>query len=505
MAISLGKTGTSDSVDAEYFNWESTDRRFMVHMHLDAMDGLIRDVTENSAGLPVEVGGILLGQVGRGERPVVWIERYQRVEIDHRSGPRFVLDDADHSRFEQAARSLSEQNELSVIGYYRSHMRPGFQLEDADRDLIGRYFRDAEDLVLLLKPEAPARMLAQFFGRAPGSENFQTLGPAFPFRGRVVGPVGVAPSVVAEEDDPAERTGRTIVTPPLPQQPPPAAAQRRLVPDFQPAPEGGKSAREFFMEARPAPAPEPPPEPSFLRRRWPLLAAILLVGAAIAALVQQASRHESTPAAASSSAVRPLGLYVDPTGQSWRVSWNPVQDARDERLIIRDGQDRVDAPKQELQGGTYLYSPKGHDVTFRLEVTGSDGRVTAESFRLVTQPSAPAASASAPAAPTTPAAPPAPEPKPNFTPPSAIQRVAPVVPASIRPRIGASIPLDVRVKVDVRGRVVSAVPVKKPHGGLETFLASRAVAAARQWRFHPARQDGKPVPGAEIIHFVFDK
>ena len=69
MAISLGQAGTADSVDAEYFNWESGDRRFMVHMHLDAIDGLARDAIENSEGLPVEVGGILLGQVGRGDRP----------------------------------------------------------------------------------------------------------------------------------------------------------------------------------------------------------------------------------------------------------------------------------------------------------------------------------------------------------------------------------------------------------------------------------------------------
>jgi hypothetical protein len=53
--------------------------------------------------------------------------------------------------------------------------------------------------------------------------------------------------------------------------------------------------------------------------------------------------------------------------------------------------------------------------------------------------------------------------------------------------------------------VISAVPVSKPHTGVESFLATRAVYAAKQWRFEPAREDGKAVPGTEIIHFVFDK
>ena len=64
---------------------------------------------------------------------------------------------------------------------------------------------------------------------------------------------------------------------------------------------------------------------------------------------------------------------------------------------------------------------------------------------------------------------------------------------------------DVRVKIDVHGRVISAVPVAKPHSGVESLLATRAVYAAKQWRFDPAREDGKPVAGTEIIHFVFDK
>ncbi|HVW86358.1 MAG TPA: energy transducer TonB, partial [Bryobacteraceae bacterium] len=103
---------------------------------------------------------------------------------------------------------------------------------------------------------------------------------------------------------------------------------------------------------------------------------------------------------------------------------------------------------------------------------------------------------------------PAPNPveaKPAATRARAIHRVPPVVPASIRPRIRGKIPIDVRVHINARGRVTSASPVTRPHGGLESYLAGRAVYAAKLWRFEPVRENGKPVPGTEVIHFEFER
>src|SRR5271168_3491696 len=112
MALPLGQTGTADPIESEYFTWKASDhgiadRGFQVHMHVDAINGLARDVIERSEGLPVEVGGLLLGHAGRGDRPVVWIERYQRVECEHRSGPHFILDEDEHRSLEQLAVELS--------------------------------------------------------------------------------------------------------------------------------------------------------------------------------------------------------------------------------------------------------------------------------------------------------------------------------------------------------------------------------------------------------------
>lgn len=489
MALPLGQTGTADPITGEYFTWEAASGRFLVHMHRDAIDGLARDVIERSAGLPVEVGGLLLGRAGRGERPVVWIERYQRIESEHRFGPHFILDREEHAALERAAAELSR--DLNIVGFYRSHLRPGFQLEASDFELTDRYFRDAEDLFLLIrpleKPENPAELLAQFFLRerlgngSPG--DLRAADPPFPFRGRLV--------------------AITPADPPLPETPVPQKEKplRRLVPDFDRAGEPARPAREFFLEERPArpfsssATEDLGAEPGFLQNRWPLLAAVVLVSGGITVFMEQSARRATTAPvpAEQTTVVRPLGLHVDPSGKNWRISWNSsataLRNARSVQLFVLDGDDenRIDLTSKDLESGTYRYPANGTDVTFRLEVTDSSGQVSAESFRLVK---------------TAEEKPPAPAPAATVAKPAVpvvLERVPPVVPVSIRPRIKGTIPVDVRVRIDEEGRVVSATPVTRAHSGLESFLTERAVAAAKQWRYK------RGTPGTEIIHFTFKK
>src|SRR5207248_383215 len=63
-AISGPTPETMDPVDAEYFHWNPEGAPFSVHMQLDAIDGIARDVIEGVKMLPrygLEVGGLLLG------------------------------------------------------------------------------------------------------------------------------------------------------------------------------------------------------------------------------------------------------------------------------------------------------------------------------------------------------------------------------------------------------------------------------------------------------------
>ena len=230
----------------------------------------------------------------------------------------------------------------------------------------------------------------------------------------------------------------------------------------------------------------------------------------------------STPAQTAES-VRPLGLYVDPLAQTWRVLWNPnataLHDARNVVLFVREGDDQklVEPSPRDLAAGSYEYRPTGNDVTFRLEVTDKAGKVSAESFRLVKSSSVNAAvhvplpEAGGPASGSPNASPPssaapssAPAPARSVQ-PKPIYRAPPVVAAGIRPRIKGTIPIDVKVRIDQRGRVVSATTITKLRDGLEKYLATRAVQAARQWKFQPARENGNAVSGSQTIHFVFTK
>jgi hypothetical protein len=213
-------------------------------------------------------------------------------------------------------------------------------------------------------------------------------------------------------------------------------------------------------------------------------------------------------------------MYIDPGPQRWRISWNPsataFRNARSVALFVHDGdsEDRVDLTKQDVSAGAYSWQPNGNDVTFRLETIDTSGRISAESFRVIRPASgaAPANGASVPApnsasraSSAAPEAVPAMPASAHLVPAKAVHKVPPVVPASIRPRIHGSIPIDIRVRIDARGRVVSAVPTVKQRSGLNAYLTSRAVYAAKLWRFTPARENGKAASSTQTIHFVFEK
>ena len=512
-------TGTMELVDVEYFEWEPKGSPVSIRMHRDTIDAISRDVTDawKTLARPVlETGGLLLGRVEAGERPKVWIERYQRVECRHKSGPRFVLDEEDTAGLEKAAADVLSSGETAVVGFYRSHLRDGLQLEESDFDLIRRYFSDAADLILLIKPENPSTMSGQFFVHGAGTGG-SAVGPAFPFHGHP--PVGAA-----EEPFHAEATPRP----------------RRLVPDFAPLQNAALPVEPPVQEPVFTPEPAGPEravaEPRFNwrtetepRSKWrtavPLAGAFLLVGGLLYFVLQQV--HHSTPApapVATTEQGRPIGLSVEPAGAGWQVSWNPnataLAGARSVQLFVREGDDqtRKELTPQDLALGMYTYQSAGNDLTFRLEVVDSSGRVSAESFRYEREVKSTAPAASAPVPARAPAPPPAAvaTPKParsaparpapaKIIEPKVIHRAPPVVAAGIRPRIQSTVTIDVRVQIDVRGRVVSATPVKKPHAGLEAYLASTAVQAAREWRFDPARENGKAVPGSQTIHFVFER
>jgi TonB family protein len=78
----------------------------------------------------------------------------------------------------------------------------------------------------------------------------------------------------------------------------------------------------------------------------------------------------------------------------------------------------------------------------------------------------------------------------------------PEVSRSAQRTIHGRIKIDVRVSVDAAGNVshatlVSASPSK--------YFADQALAAARQWKFNPARANGDAVPSEWNLRFHFSR
>jgi TonB family protein len=85
---------------------------------------------------------------------------------------------------------------------------------------------------------------------------------------------------------------------------------------------------------------------------------------------------------------------------------------------------------------------------------------------------------------------------------SVLNRVMPDVSASALHTITGRIKVGVEVAVDSAGNVSSA---RLTNSGPSRYFSTRSLAAARQWRFSAALQDGGPVPSEWILRFQFGR
>jgi hypothetical protein len=83
-----------------------------------------------------------------------------------------------------------------------------------------------------------------------------------------------------------------------------------------------------------------------------------------------------------------------------------------------------------------------------------------------------------------------------------IRETAPTAPEGIRNRIEGVIPVDVTLRIGPDGAVVSAhAPAQ--YDSVRSYFAQQAVAAARQWRFRPARVGQETVASQWTVRFRF--
>jgi hypothetical protein len=83
-----------------------------------------------------------------------------------------------------------------------------------------------------------------------------------------------------------------------------------------------------------------------------------------------------------------------------------------------------------------------------------------------------------------------------------VRETAPAAPEGIRNRIEGMIPVDVTLRIGRDGTVVSA-HAPPQYDSVRAYFAEQAVAAARQWRFRPARVGQETVAGRWTVRFRF--
>ena len=349
--------------------WTQGSRKFAIHVHPDVLARLAMEVRVAFKRVPrrgLEVGGILLGRTDqRNDTTTFWMEGFESIDSEHRSGPSYLLSEPDLVLLREA---LTRKRAAS-IGIFRSQTRSQeLLLEEADSKLFGECFGGGNALFLLACPVAAK---AAFFVRENGEM-------------RCVYEFGLGPSLatgVAAQDVSASETDE-IVQPPIQAAllavskaiPPADQADTATasVPLFDRAIEGNRFGRALDRGLV-------KPQTGSLRRgagfkkgTW-LLAALMLsafLGAAIGVL------SHSRPPSIHPQALpaNDLHLTVAGSGGSLRLHWDQntsgIRNPSRAVLHIQDGEYQMvrNLTPAEFNAGNVAYEPRSREVSFRVEL-----------------------------------------------------------------------------------------------------------------------------------------
>ena len=327
--------------------WSESERKFAIHVPPDVIRRLGAECWIGFKRVPrrgLEIGGILLGRTETGDDiTTFWIDGFEQVESEHRSGPSYVLSESDFSHLQEAIK----KNKSASLGIFRSQTRSEqLTLQEPDVNLFGRCFETSSAVFLML---GPVPGIAAFFAQADGSlkciHQFalpssrmstmagKTAPVSQPEQPRVLALTEAQPCdpPVEHDEKPTEKPAILVV--------PKAAVSKTVV----------------------------------NKASW-------MVAAIVAALVLAASASMTLkapkPLLAAPDRKPPeyLHLTVERAGSALRLLWDQnsstVHAAARAVLHIEDGNAQTDrdlGPPQ-LSAGSITYEPKSPDVTFRMDV-----------------------------------------------------------------------------------------------------------------------------------------
>src|SRR5258708_26424585 len=151
---------------AAFYEWDSPRNSITIRLDVDAARRLASVVKGGFEALPtreLEVGGLLLGRFTPEDCPTTIIEDFEPIECEHRRGPSYTLSGKNRVLLEKRLSAHTSRRGLDVVGYWRSHTRPGLHLDQDDYSAILTYFAYPSHVFLLVKPSAEGQSMGGFF------------------------------------------------------------------------------------------------------------------------------------------------------------------------------------------------------------------------------------------------------------------------------------------------------------------------------------------------------
>jgi proteasome lid subunit RPN8/RPN11 len=303
----------------------------------------------------LEVGGLLLGRRDDGTLHVV---ASRPIPCQHAYGPTFALSDSDLAglaKLLEASSSEPEWKGLVPVGWYHSHTRSDLELSERDLEVHNRWFPEAWQVALVLRPEWKKPTRAAFYVR--DAQGLARQEPEF-----VVEPLaGVRRTILAPPAVPRVEPRQEATAPPEPAAAPPSPVAAGVPPPTVELP-----LPSFTQSPVRAAGPS---------RGWWLLFAVAWSVAGVSSAIALRGYWFPQPPAALQVALQDMGGQL---AIQWNKDAPAIQEAEGGVLEIQDG-DRKRILKMsgpEIRGASVVVSRQSGRVTVRLEAKLPRGRTT---------------------------------------------------------------------------------------------------------------------------------
>jgi hypothetical protein len=461
--------------------WQDPGDSIVIQVDLNFVDRLAAAIQQDSGNgsRAVEIGGFLLGQTSDGDEPTVLIEDFELVPCQHLRGASYSLSAKEQ---QQLGARVGRRRKSQVVGFFRTHTRPGLYLDQDDLAVFSRYFPEAARVFLLVRPSSDGPATGGFFFWEDGDINRRAPHSQFPFDSMQLGgtpgprlaPLPVQKPVATAFRERVPRKPLPITTMVVP-----VIAVLFLVAALLVSSRGAKRqpvavkpsppvevelepllpepvVRQAKVETTvPAAAPEPPRATTPAPETTPALAMPAL------GEVSPIATQQPKPAIRKESSRKKRPTVAKPLSGPLLSAPGPRMHQLEAPPMLAAALENAAVPHAALLPSRNLAAPPAAEVSYNAPHPGVLRRAI---HKIVSD---------------------------SYVPPSPVRKVPAVGPSGT----GA---VDVKVFINESGSVTRAQVLTKG-----TNLAAVSLEAARQWQFTPARKHDKPVASEMVLHFRF--